>query len=231
MWIAVNGATPEGLTSRDRAIADPVRQRWYEVSQFIKDELNARHVPVQDYGMDVPRDAVLQRFNRTVEVGEPIRRDPNARAAARGTTASSAGLRGSARASRRGRPRSSTAPGGRGTRRWPWSRGTAESTAIRTILFDAPHSGGLDGFVFDSPLEEDGFELPVPRLRNWRNSRRAGIFHFTDDRSSVLPFAAVASLPICRRRHEPANLSREQAGEFDRRRVLILRADDLQAHR
>jgi hypothetical protein len=42
---------------------------------------------------------------------------------------------------------------------------------------------------------------------------------------------AVASLPICRRRHEAANLSREQAGEFDRRRVLILRADDLQAHR
>jgi len=28
-----------------------------------------------------------------------------------------------------------------------------------------------------------------------------------------------------------ANLSREPAGEFDRRRVLILRADDLQAHR
>jgi hypothetical protein len=79
--------------------------------------------------------------------------------------------------------------------------------------------------------EREGFELPVPRLRNWRNSRRAGIFHFTDDRSSVLPFAAVASLPICRRRHEPANLSREQAGEFDRRRVLILRTDDLPAHR
>jgi len=82
-----------------------------------------------------------------------------------------------------------------------------------------------------SPVEGDGFELPVPRLRNWRNSRRVGIFHFTDDGSSVLPFAAVASLPICRRRHEAANLSREQAGEFDRRRVLILRADDLQAHR
>jgi hypothetical protein len=41
------------------------------------------------------------------------------------------------------------------------SRGTAESTAIRTILFDAPHSGGLDGFVFDSPLEKAGFELLV----------------------------------------------------------------------
>jgi hypothetical protein len=40
-----------------------------------------------------------------------------------------------------------------------------------------------------------------------------------------------ASLSICRRWHEAANLSREQAGEFDRRRVLILRADDLQAHR
>ena len=57
-----------------------------------------------------------------------------------------------------------------------------------------------------------------------------GPFSVTEDGSSV-PFAAVASLPMCRRRHEAANLSREQAGEFDRRRVLILRADDLQAHR
>ena len=57
-----------------------------------------------------------------------------------------------------------------------------------------------------------------------------GPFSFADDGSSALPFA-VASLPICRRRHEAANLSREQAGEFDRRRVLIFRADDLQAHR
>jgi len=63
------------------------------------------------------------------------------------------------------------------------------------------------------------------RSRRWlRGSSRSGV-------SSVLPFAAVASLPICRRRHEPANLSREQAGEFDRRRVLILRADNLQARR
>jgi len=31
-------------------------------------------------------------------------------------------------------------------------------------------------FAMDSSLEGDGFELPVPRLRNWRNSRRAGTF-------------------------------------------------------
>src|ERR1700720_4940307 len=31
-------------------------------------------------------------------------------------------------------------------------------------------------FADDSSLEGDGFELPVPRLRNWRNSRRAGTF-------------------------------------------------------
>jgi len=69
--------------------------------------------------------------------------------------------------------------------------------------------------------------------RSWLAEIRGepGPFSFTDDGSSVLPFAAVASLPICRRRHEAANLSREQAGEFDRRRVLVLRADDLQAHR
>jgi hypothetical protein len=55
LWLAVNGAIPEGLTSRDGNIAEPVRQRWYEVSQFVEDELNARHVPITSYGVDVRR--------------------------------------------------------------------------------------------------------------------------------------------------------------------------------
>ena len=52
---AVNGAIPDGLTSRDRNIAEPVRQRWYEGSHFVEDELNTRHVPVTNYGTEVPR--------------------------------------------------------------------------------------------------------------------------------------------------------------------------------
>jgi len=55
LWLAVNGAIPDGLTSRDPTVAEPVRQRWYEVSQFIADELNARHVPVADYGTGAHR--------------------------------------------------------------------------------------------------------------------------------------------------------------------------------
>ena len=41
----------------------------------------------------------------------------------------------------------------------------------------------------------------------------------------------VATLRICRRRHEAADLSREQPGEFDRRPVLTLRPDDLKSDR
>jgi hypothetical protein len=41
----------------------------------------------------------------------------------------------------------------------------------------------------------------------------------------------VAPLRICRRRHEAANLSREQPREFDRRRVFALRPDDLHGDR
>jgi hypothetical protein len=48
--------------------------------------------------------------------------------------------------------------------------------------------------------------------------------------SSVLCLR-VATLRICRRRHEAADLRREQPGEFDRRRVFALRPDDLQADR
>jgi WD40 repeat protein len=55
LWLAVNGAIPDGLTSRERNIAEPVRQRWDEVSRFVEDELNARHVPVVNYGTGVPR--------------------------------------------------------------------------------------------------------------------------------------------------------------------------------
>ena len=48
--------------------------------------------------------------------------------------------------------------------------------------------------------------------------------------SSVL-CRRVATLRICWRRREAADLSREQPGEFDRRRVFALRPDDLQADR
>ena len=49
------------------------------------------------------------------------------------------------------------------------SRGTAESTAIRTILFDAPHRGGLDGFVFDSPVV---MHIDVPTIDPLRPDNR-----------------------------------------------------------
>ena len=45
------------------------------------------------------------------------------------------------------------------------------------------------GFATDSPLEGGGFELPVPRLRNWEIRDEPGPFSFTNDGSSVLPFA------------------------------------------
>ena len=48
--------------------------------------------------------------------------------------------------------------------------------------------------------------------------------------SSVL-CPRVATLRICRRRREPADLSREQPGKFNRRRVFTLRPDDLQGDR
>jgi hypothetical protein len=51
----VNGAIPDGLTSRDRSTAEPARQRWDQVSQFVAEELNARHVPITNYGNDVSR--------------------------------------------------------------------------------------------------------------------------------------------------------------------------------
>jgi hypothetical protein len=41
----------------------------------------------------------------------------------------------------------------------------------------------------------------------------------------------VATCRICRRRHEAADLSREQPGEFDCRRVFTLWPDDLQGDR
>ena len=36
LWLAVNGAIPDGLTSRDRNIAEPVRQRWTSFSSLSK---------------------------------------------------------------------------------------------------------------------------------------------------------------------------------------------------
>lgn len=55
LWLAVNGAIPDGLTSRDRDIAGPVRQRLDELTEFVGQELGARHIPVAKYGTDVPR--------------------------------------------------------------------------------------------------------------------------------------------------------------------------------
>ena len=55
LWLAINGAIPEGLTSFDPEIADPVRQRRHDVYRFLQEELNARHVPVTNYGTDLPR--------------------------------------------------------------------------------------------------------------------------------------------------------------------------------
>ncbi len=72
----------------------------------------------------------------------------------------------------------------------------------------------------DSPPEGAGVELSVPL------------------QETVVEFASVVDVVRCaaelcvgRRRHKAADLSREQAGEFDRRPVLTLRPDDLQAHR
>jgi len=55
LWLAVNGAIPKDLNSRDPTIAGPIRERWDAVSRFVEAELNARHVPVTNYGADVPR--------------------------------------------------------------------------------------------------------------------------------------------------------------------------------
>jgi hypothetical protein len=41
----------------------------------------------------------------------------------------------------------------------------------------------------------------------------------------------LATSRVCRRRREAADLDREQPSEFDRRRILTLRPDDLEAHR
>jgi hypothetical protein len=43
LWLAVSGAAiPDGLISRDLAIAEPVRQRRDEASCFAAEELSAR---------------------------------------------------------------------------------------------------------------------------------------------------------------------------------------------
>jgi WD40 repeat protein len=55
LWLAVNGAIPDGLTSTDPTVAGPVWQRWSVVKQFVAEELNARHVPVANYGTDARR--------------------------------------------------------------------------------------------------------------------------------------------------------------------------------
>lgn len=72
LWIAVNGAIPDGLTSFDPNISGPVQQRRREVHRFLQEELSARHVPVTTYDTDVPRaqqkkPGGLQAFEGTLE--------------------------------------------------------------------------------------------------------------------------------------------------------------------
>jgi hypothetical protein len=72
LWLAVNGATPDGLTSRDPNVAGPVRKRWDEVSRFVEEELNACHVPITNYDAEVPRaqqlkPGGLQEFEELLE--------------------------------------------------------------------------------------------------------------------------------------------------------------------
>lgn len=55
LWLAINSAVPEGLTSLDPAVSGPVRQRRDDVSRFVADELAARHIPIIEYGADTPR--------------------------------------------------------------------------------------------------------------------------------------------------------------------------------
>ena len=45
-----------------------------------------------------------------------------------------------------------------------------------TARLSCAFSPQRDRWFANSPLEGSGFELPVPRLGNWRNSRRAGTF-------------------------------------------------------
>jgi hypothetical protein len=90
-------------------------------------------------------------------------------------------------------------------------------------------------FAPDSPLEGTGSELSVPS-RNESKDRAflLALWGLADDE---LPLVLarypprVVTLSLCRRRHEAADLSGEQPGEFDRRRVLDLWPDNLQAHR
>jgi hypothetical protein len=87
----------------------------------------------------------------------------------------------------------------------------------------------------DSPLEGTGFELAVPR-RNESRDRPVllALWGLADDERHLVLARyppRVVTLSLCRRRHEAADLGREQPGEFDRCRVLALRPDDLQGDR
>ena len=54
-WLAINGAIPDGLTDFNPEIADPVRQRRHDVYRFRQEELHKQHIPVTNYGTNVPR--------------------------------------------------------------------------------------------------------------------------------------------------------------------------------
>jgi hypothetical protein len=77
--------------------------------------------------------------------------------------------------------------------------------------------------LHDSALEETGFEPSVPR--------KAPVGCSLDNFDWCSLYPATRDLAVCRWRHEAANLGRKQPSEFDRRRILTLRPDDLQAHR
>lgn len=70
--------------------------------------------------------------------------------------------------------------------------------------------------------------LPGAKEIRTRGSSRAKFCEIWD---VVRAVPCAGELRVCRRRDEAADLSREQPGEFDRRQVLALGTDDLQAHR
>src|SRR5205807_3902410 len=97
-------------------------------------------------------------------------------------------------------------------------------------VFAARDSPAAAWFVADSPLEEDGFELAVPRRNELRDRPvLLALWGLADDERRLVLARyppRVVTLSLCRWRHEAADLGHEQPGEFDRCRVLALRPDD-----
>jgi hypothetical protein len=97
----------------------------------------------------------------------------------------------------------------------------------RRCDWDETHQGGAG--CMDSPLDRT---LSKVRARAGRFEPSVPLEQrFVKFGGVVGAVPCAAELRVCRRRNEAADLSREQPGEFDRRRVLTLGPDDLQAHR